>query len=70
MRYTHAIKKYKALYYLAYAGLGALASKHVKSNRLVAYKDLEPEAIYELEVVDLPLILGIDSKGRNIYGSS
>lgn len=65
-----AIKKYKALYFLAYAGLGALASKHVKSNRLVAYKDLGPEAIYELEVVRLPLIVGIDSKGRDIYGSS
>ena len=64
-----AIKKHKAVYFLAYAGLGALISKHVKSNKLIAYPDLGPEAIYELKVVDLPLIVGIDSNGRNIYGS-
>jgi len=64
-----ALKKYKAVYFLAYAGLGALISKHVKSRRPVAYIDPGPEAIYELEVVDLPLIVGVDSKGRSIYGS-
>jgi len=67
---VEAIKKHKAVYFLAYAGLGALISKHVKSNKLIAYPDLGPEAIYELKVVDLPLIVGIDSNGRNIYGSS
>jgi len=28
---------------------------------------LGPEAIYELRVEDFPLIVGIDSKGHNIY---
>jgi len=62
-----AIKKYKAIYFLAYAGLGALISKYVKSNKLAAYPELGPEAIYRLEVVDLPLIVGIDSRGSSIY---
>ena len=62
-----AIEKHKAVYFLAYAGLGALISKYVKSNKLIAYRDLGPEAIYELEVVDLPLIVGIDSRGNNVY---
>jgi len=63
-----AIKKYKAIYFLAYAGCGALISKYVKKSEIIAYKDLGPEAILKLEVKGLPLIVGIDSLGRNIYG--
>ena len=48
-----AMAKYKAVYFLAYAGLGALISRHVKSNKLIAYPDLGPEAIYKLEVKEL-----------------
>jgi fumarate hydratase subunit beta len=62
-----AIKKYKAVYFLTYAGCGALLSKYVKKAKPVAYKDLGPEAIYRLEVKDFPLIVGIDAKGRSIY---
>ena len=62
-----AIKKYKAVYFLTYAGCGALLSKYVKQATAVAYKDLGPEAIYRLEVRNFPLIVGIDSRGRSIY---
>ncbi|MCM8792338.1 MAG: FumA C-terminus/TtdB family hydratase beta subunit [Candidatus Omnitrophica bacterium] len=62
-----AIKKYKAVYFLTYSGCGALLSKYVKKIRTVAYKELGPEAIYELEVKDFPLIVAIDSKGGDIY---
>ena len=62
-----AIKKYKAVYFLTYAGCGALLSQYVRKKRLAAYADLGPEAIYELEVKDFPLIVAIDSKGRSIY---
>ncbi len=62
-----AIKRYKAVYFLAYAGCGALLREYVKAKRLVAYPDLGPEAIYELEVKNFPLIAGIDSKGRDIF---
>ncbi|MFH0791249.1 MAG: FumA C-terminus/TtdB family hydratase beta subunit [Candidatus Omnitrophota bacterium] len=62
-----AIKKYKSVYFLAYAGCGALLSKYVKKTKPFAYEDLGPEAIYELEVKDFPLIVGIDAKGRDIY---
>lgn len=62
-----AIKKYKAVYFLAYAGCGALLSKYVKSARPIAYRDLGPEAIWRLYVEKFPLIVAIDSKGRNIY---
>ncbi len=62
-----AIKRYQAVYFLTYAGCGALLSKYVKKNEPVAYQDLGPEAIYKLEVRDFPLIVGIDTKGRSIY---
>jgi len=62
-----AIKKYRAVYFSAYAGCGALLTKYVKKAKPVAYKDLGPEAIYKLEVVGFPLIVAIDSGGNNIY---
>lgn len=61
------IKKYRAVYFLAPAGCGALLAKKVKSKKLVAFKDLGPEAIYKLKVKDFPLIVGVDSRGRSIY---
>ena len=62
-----AIKKYKGVYFLTYAGCGALLSKYVKKARPVAYKELGPEAIYKLEVKNFPLIVGIDARGNDIY---
>ncbi|MCX5703084.1 MAG: fumarate hydratase C-terminal domain-containing protein, partial [Candidatus Omnitrophica bacterium] len=63
-----AIKKHKAVYFLTFAGCAALLAKYVRYARPVAYKDLGPEAILKLEVKDFPLIVGIDSRGRSIYG--
>jgi fumarate hydratase subunit beta len=64
---VRAIRKYKAVYFLTYAGCGALLSKYIKKAKRVAYKDLGPEAIYKLVVKDFPLIVAIDAKGNNIY---
>ncbi|MBM3255098.1 MAG: TRZ/ATZ family protein [Candidatus Omnitrophica bacterium] len=64
---VEAIKKYRGVYFLAYAGCGALISKYVKKMELTAYKELGPEAVYRLEVCDLPLIVGIDTTGRSLY---
>jgi len=62
-----AIKKHKAIYFVAPAGCGALLAKKVISKKLVCFKDLGPEAIHKLEVKDFPLIVAIDSRGRSIY---
>jgi fumarate hydratase subunit beta len=64
-----SIKRYKAVYFLAPAGAGAYLSTKVVSCEPVAFEDLGPEAIYRLEVKDFPLIVGIDSKGRDIYAA-
>ncbi|MDD5437278.1 MAG: Fe-S-containing hydro-lyase [Candidatus Omnitrophica bacterium] len=63
----NAIKKHKAVYLLAVGGIGALLSTKVKSAKAILFKDLGPEAVYKLEVVDFPLIVGIDPEGNDIY---
>lgn len=62
-----AIRKHRSIYFLATGGIGALLSTRVRSSRVILYNDLGPEAIHKLEVKDFPLIVGIDSKGNNIY---
>jgi fumarate hydratase subunit beta len=62
-----AIRKYKGVYFVTYAGCGALLSKYVKKVEVVAYRDLGPEAILKLEVKDFPLIVAIDANGGSIY---
>ncbi|MDD5120621.1 MAG: FumA C-terminus/TtdB family hydratase beta subunit [Candidatus Omnitrophica bacterium] len=63
-----ALKKYKGVYFVTYAGCGALLSRHVIKAKTIAYADLGPEAICKLEVKDFPLIVAIDASGRSIYG--
>ncbi|MEA3438486.1 MAG: FumA C-terminus/TtdB family hydratase beta subunit, partial [Thermodesulfobacteriota bacterium] len=62
-----SIKKNHAVYFLTYAGCGALLSKYVKKRKIVCFKDLGAEAVFVFEVKDFPLIVAIDSKGVNIY---
>ncbi len=62
-----SIQKNKAIYLLATGGVGALLAKKVKSFKLIAFEDLGPEAIFRLEVKDFPLIVGIDSNGKNLF---
>jgi len=62
-----AIKRHGCVYFLATGGIGALLSTKVKKAKTVLFKELGPEAVYKLEVKDFPLIVGIDSKGHDLY---
>ena len=62
-----AMKENGAVYFAATGGAGALIAKRIKSSTCVAYPELGPEAIYRMEVENLPLIVAIDSKGENLY---
>jgi len=62
-----AIKKEKAVYFLAPAGAGAYLQTKVKDCEVLAFEDLGPEAIHKLTVEDFPLVVAIDNKGRDIY---
>jgi len=54
----------QSLYLITFGGAGAFLAKHILSQRLIAYPELGPEAIYALEVVDFPAIVAIDSEGN------
>jgi fumarate hydratase subunit beta len=64
---VNSIKENSAVCLVATGGVAALLSKTVKKADLIAFKDLGPEAIYKLEVEDMPLIVAIDSDGGNIF---
>ena len=64
---VEAMKKYKAVYFAATGGAGALLAKAIKKADVVAYEDLGPEAITRLEVVDFPVIVVNDTKGNDLY---
>ncbi|AJD31157.1 Fe-S-containing hydro-lyase [Clostridium sporogenes] len=64
-----SIVKNKAVYFGAIGGAAALISKSIKKSEVIAYEDLDSEAIRKLEVEDLPVIVIIDSKGNNLYES-
>ena len=62
-------KKYKGIYFLTYAGCGAYLWQFVESYEIVAFPELGAEAIFQFKVVNFPLIVGIDTKGEDIYQS-
>jgi fumarate hydratase subunit beta len=62
-----AIKKYKAVYFAAIGGAGALISKSIKKAEVVAYDDLGAEAIRRLEVKDLAATVINDIYGGDLY---
>jgi fumarate hydratase subunit beta len=62
-----AMKKYKAVYFGATGGAGALIAKSIKKADIVAYEDLGPEAIRRLEVEDFPVVVINDTNGNDLY---
>jgi fumarate hydratase subunit beta len=62
-----SMKKYKAVYFGATGGAGALLAKRIKKATVVAYDDLGPEAIRRLEVEDFPVTVVNDCNGGDLY---
>ena len=62
-----AIVRNGAVYFAAVGGAGAILSKCIKKSTVIAYDDLGTEAIRELEVENLPVVVVIDSEGNNLY---
>ncbi len=62
-----AMEKHKAVYFAATGGAAALISKNIKAVKIIAYEDLGPEAIRELEVENFPVIVANDAHGGDLY---
>jgi fumarate hydratase subunit beta len=57
----------RALYLQAYGGCGALYASKVKNVKTLAFAELGPEALLELEVEDFPVVVAIDSMGKSVF---
>ncbi|GAH52928.1 unnamed protein product [marine sediment metagenome] len=62
-----AIRKYKAIYFAAVGGAGALLAKSIKQVEVVAYEDLGAEAILRLNVDNFPAIVANDIYGNDLF---
>jgi fumarate hydratase subunit beta len=62
-----AMVEHKAVYFSATGGAAALIARSIVSARVVAYEDLGAEAIRELEVKELPVIVANDVRGGDLY---
>ncbi|MCL0088543.1 Fe-S-containing hydro-lyase [Dehalococcoidia bacterium] len=62
-----AMRSYKAVYFAAIGGAGALIAKSIKKAEVVAYDDLGAEALRRLEVEDFPATVINDIYGGDLY---
>ena len=62
-----AMKEFGCVYFAATGGAGALIANSIVKAEVVAFDDLGPEAIYKLELKDLPLVVAIDAQGNSLY---
>jgi fumarate hydratase subunit beta len=62
-----AIEKYKAVYFAAIGGAGALISKSIRKSEVIAYEELGAEAVRRLEVKDFPATVINDIYGGDLY---
>jgi len=62
-----ACKEYKAVYFGATGGAGALLGKLIKDAKVIAYEELGPEAIRMLKVENFPVTVINDAYGNDLY---
>ena len=62
-----AMKQHTGVYFGAIGGAGALLAKCIKSSELIAWEDLQSEALRRLWVEDMPLVVVIDCEGNDLY---
>lgn len=63
-----AMKKYGCVYLAAIGGAGALIASTIKKVKNIYKEEFGmPEAIYELEIENMPLIVAMDAKGNSVY---
>ena len=64
-----AIARHRAAYLIAVGGAAYLVSQAIKAARPVAFEDLGMEAIYEMRVEDMPVMVAVDAAGQSIHSS-
>ena len=62
-----SIKQHKSAYLMAVGGAAYLVSKAIKTAKVVGFEDLGMEAIYEFDVVDMPVTVAVDAGGTSAH---
>jgi fumarate hydratase subunit beta len=62
-----AMKRFKAVYFGAIGGAGALISNCIRKTEVIAYEDLGAEALRRIEVQDFPVTVINDIYGGDLY---
>ncbi len=63
----NAIQTHGGIYLCAIGGAGALAARHIRSCRVIAFQDLGCEAVKQLEIEDFPLFVAEDCRGGSLF---
>lgn len=64
-----SIKKHQSAYLMAVGGAAYLVSKAIKGSRVAAFADLGMEAIYEFDIVDMPVTVAVDAGGTSVHST-
>ncbi len=62
-----SIKRNGSAYLMAVGGAAYLVSKAIRGAKVVGFEDLGMEAIYEFDVVDMPVTVAVDSTGTSVH---
>ena len=62
-----AIRRHGSAYLMAVGGAAYLVSKAIKTAKVVGFADLGMEAIYEFDVVDMPVTVAVDAGGTSAH---
>src|SRR5690606_13137549 len=62
-----SIKRHQSAYLMAVGGAAYLVSKAIKHARVAGFEDLGMEAIYEFDVVDMPVTVAVDAGGTSVH---
>jgi fumarate hydratase subunit beta len=62
-----AMRKHGAVYLAAIGGAGALISRSIKKSEVIAYEELDAEALRRLEVENFPATVINDIYGGDLY---
>ena len=64
-----AIKKHQSAYLMAVGGAAYLVSKAIKHAKVVGFADMGMEAIYEFDVIDMPVTVAVDAAGTSVHNT-
>ncbi len=66
-RVCAALREHGCLYLVGVGGAAALLGSRVTAAKVAAYADLGPEAVFELQVEDLPVVVACDLAGGDVF---